>query len=147
MLHTASHRLSVLHTLVHICEYIPLSPSRAGPTSPFSTFSSPSLRERTRDAATHEYCAVGVCSAASVVSDSWPPCRLRPARLLCPWESPGKNPGVVACPPPGDLPDPGMEPLSPLSPALKADSLPPSCWGSPATGYYSAMRRMSLSKF
>ena len=26
-------------------------------------------------------------------------------------------------PPPGDLPDPGMEPVSPASPALQADSL------------------------
>ena len=30
----------------------------------------------------------------------------------------------VACPPPGDLPDPGIEPLSPTAPALQADSLP-----------------------
>ena len=27
----------------------------------------------------------------SVVSDSLQPCRLQPARLLCPWDSPGKN--------------------------------------------------------
>ena len=27
-------------------------------------------------------------------------------------------------PPPGDLPDPGIEPASPTSPALQADSLP-----------------------
>ena len=27
-------------------------------------------------------------------------------------------------PPPGDLPDPGIEPTSPMSPALKVDSLP-----------------------
>ena len=27
-------------------------------------------------------------------------------------------------PSPGDLPDPGIEPASPVSPALKADSLP-----------------------
>ena len=37
-----------------------------------------------------------------------------PARLLCPWDFPGKNIGVgchfVS---PGDLPDPGMEPGSP----------------------------------
>ena len=30
----------------------------------------------------------------------------------------------VPCPPPGDLPDPGIEPASPLSPALQWDSLP-----------------------
>ena len=36
-------------------------------------------------------------------------------------------------PPPGDLPDPGMKPLSPVSSALQADSLPFSHWGSPKT--------------
>ena len=34
-------------------------------------------------------------------------------------------------PPPGDLPDPGIEPESPVSPALQADSLPLSYQGSP----------------
>ena len=29
----------------------------------------------------------------------------------------------VPCPPPGDLPDPGIEPMSPAAPALQADSL------------------------
>ena len=33
--------------------------------------------------------------------------------------------------PPGDLPDPGMEPTSPVSPALRADSLPLCHLGSP----------------
>ena len=37
---------------------------------------------------------VGACSVASVVSDSVRPHGLQPARLLCPWDSPGKNPGV-----------------------------------------------------
>ena len=31
-----------------------------------------------------------------------------PTKLLCPWNSPGKNTGVD--PPPGDLPNPGIEP-------------------------------------
>ena len=35
----------------------------------------------------------------------------------------------LPCPPPGDLPDPGIEPMSPASPALQADSLPLSHWG------------------
>ena len=35
-------------------------------------------------------------------------------------------------PPPGDLPDPGIEPVSPVSPAWLADSLPLSHLGSPA---------------
>ena len=32
-------------------------------------------------------------------------------------------------PSPGNLPDPGVEPLPPMSPALQADSLPLSHWG------------------
>ena len=35
-----------------------------------------------------------VCVSRSVVSDSLRPHRLQPARLLCPWDSPGKNTGV-----------------------------------------------------
>ena len=34
-------------------------------------------------------------------------------------------------PPPGDLPDPGIKPVSPEAPAWQADSLPLSHWGSP----------------
>ena len=30
----------------------------------------------------------------------------------------------LPCLPPGDLPDPGTEPVSPMSPALQVDSLP-----------------------
>ena len=30
----------------------------------------------------------------------------------------------LPCPPPGDLSDPGVEPKSPVSPALQVDSLP-----------------------
>ena len=37
---------------------------------------------------------VHVCSVASVVSSSLWPCELQPTRLLCPWDSPGKNTGV-----------------------------------------------------
>ena len=51
----------------------------------------------------------------SVVSDS-----VQPVSLLCPWDSPGKNTGVGILDPPslGDLPDPGLELLSPASPAV-----------------------------
>ena len=44
---------------------------------------------------------------------------MEPTRLLCPWDSPGKN-TRVGChfPSPGDLPNPGMEPMSLMSPAL-----------------------------
>ena len=45
-------------------------------------------------------------------------------------------------PPPGDLPDPGIEPRCP---ELQADSLPPSHWGSPhPQGYYSTIPSTSL---
>ena len=59
---------------------------------------------------------VHVCSA---VSDSLQCYGLQPTRLLCPcgfsrqecWSE-------LPCPPPGDLPNPGIEPVSPVSPAL-----------------------------
>ena len=37
----------------------------------------------------------------------------------------------LPCPPPGDLPDLGIEPRSPVSPVLQVDSLPLSYHGSP----------------
>ena len=50
------------------------------------------------------------------------PIGLQPARLLCPWYSPGKNMGFeLPFPSPGDLPNPGIEPGSP---AFQAYSLP-----------------------
>ena len=39
-------------------------------------------------------CSLRVCRVASVVSDSLWPCGLQPSRLLCPWDSLGKNTGV-----------------------------------------------------
>ena len=39
-------------------------------------------------------CTVCVCQVASVTSDSSWPHVLQPARLLCPWDSPGKGTGV-----------------------------------------------------
>ena len=47
------------------------------------------------------------------------PMDCKPTRLLRPWDSPGKNTGLgLPCPPPGDLPDPRIEPMSLPSPAL-----------------------------
>jgi len=40
----------------------------------------------------------------------------------------------LPCPSPGDLPDPGMEPTSLMSPTLKADSLPTEPPGNPKWG-------------
>ena len=67
---------------------------------------------------------VHACSVASVTSDSLQPYGLWPARLLCPWDSPGKNTGVGCCfLLQGDLPDPGIKPASPVSPALQVVNL------------------------
>ena len=51
------------------------------------------------------------------------PCGLYPAKLLCPWDSPGKNTGVGFSNP-GNLPNPGIEPASLVPPNLQVDSLP-----------------------
>ena len=60
-------------------------------------------------------------------------CRLLPTGLLHPWDSSGKNTGV-GCHflHWGDLPDPGIELMSPTSPVLQMDSLLLSHGGSPA---------------
>ena len=60
--------------------------------------------------------------SCSVMSDSLQPHRLQLTSLLCPWgfSRQGYWSGLP-CPPPGDLPNPGIEPRSP---ALQADSLP-----------------------
>ena len=53
------------------------------------------------------------------MSNSLQPHGLWPARLLCPRDSPGKNTGVGChALPPGNLPDPGIEPMSPAAPCI-----------------------------
>ena len=65
-------------------------------------------------------CVCG-CVSCSVVFNSATH-RLQHARLLCPWNSPGKYTGVgLPFPSSRDLPDPGIKPESP---ALQADSSP-----------------------
>ena len=65
----------------------------------------------------------GVCVLShSVMSSSLWPHGLQPARLLCSWGfSRQEYWSGLPCPPPGDLPNPGIEPRSP---ALQADSWP-----------------------
>ena len=46
------------------------------------------------------------------------------------------------CPPPGDLPDLGIEPVSP---ALQADSLPAESWGKPIAEYLGSLKITSIS--
>ena len=65
----------------------------------------------------------------SVVPDSLRSRGPEPARLLCPWGfSRQEFWSGFPCPPPGDLPNPGIEPGSS---ALQADSLPPEPPGKP----------------
>ena len=65
------------------------------------------------------YCTV---LSRSVVSDSWRPHALQPARLLCPQRfSRQEYWSGLPCPSPRDLPNPGIEPRSPT---LQMDSLP-----------------------
>ena len=55
------------------------------------------------------------------MSDSLPPYVLHPARLLCPWDSPGKNTGVgFHALPVGNLPDPWIQPASLIPTVLVA---------------------------
>ena len=60
--------------------------------------------------------------SGSVMSDSLRPHGLQPARLLCPWNSPGKNTGL-GCHAllQGDLPNPGIKPTPLTSPALAGE--------------------------
>ena len=63
-------------------------------------------------------CAVLSCS---VMSDSLWPHGLQPTRLLCPWGfSRQEHWSGLPCPPPRDLPKPGIKPRSP---ALQTNSL------------------------
>ena len=61
------------------------------------------------------------CSVASVMSDSLRPLGLKPTRLLCPWDFPGKNTGLGChALPQGIFPTQGLNShcrwiLSPLS--------------------------------
>ena len=72
---------------------------------------------------------VSVCSDMS--NSLWPHGLLKPTRFLCSWDSPGKNIGV-GCHVLFQGIFPEMEPASPVSPTLQADSLLLSHWGSPA---------------
>ena len=64
----------------------------------------------------------------------------QPTRLLCPWDSPGTGESGhwsgLPCPPLGDLPDPGIEPVSLTSPALAGGFFTRSVCGKPAYTHY-----------
>ena len=70
-----------------------------------------------------------VVLSRSVMSSFFRPRGLWPARLLCSWGfSRQEYWSGLPCPPPGDLPNPGIEPRSP---AMRADSLPSEPPGKP----------------
>ena len=75
------------------------------------------------------------CCVSSVLSHSVAtlcnPLGCSPPGSSVHWNFPGKSTGVIAIASPGALPDPGMEPASPVSPALQADSLPAEPSGKP----------------
>ena len=78
---------------------------------------------------------VCVCALShSVVSDSLQPYALYLSSLLCPWNFLGKNTGSgLPFPPLGDLPGPGLEPESPVSPALAGRFFTPVPLGKPTS--------------
>ena len=53
----------------------------------------------------------------------------------------------LPCPPPGDLPDPEIKLVSPVSPALQADFLPLSHWGSPMFMISTYIRVLSFTTY
>ena len=65
----------------------------------------------------------------AVMFDSLRPCGLKPTKPLCPWGfSRQEYWSGLPCPPPGDLPNSGIEPRSPT---LQAGSLPAEPRGKP----------------
>ena len=73
------------------------------------------------------------CSVISVESNSLQPqwTIARQAPLSMDWFSRQEYWSGLPCPPPGDLPDPGIYRRSPVFPALQADSLPLRYWEAP----------------
>ena len=67
---------------------------------------------------------VPTCSVAAVVLDSATPWTIAHQAPLSIGFSRQEYWTGLPCPLPGDLPDPGIEPASPVSKALTADSLP-----------------------
>ena len=89
------------------------------------------------------YMCVCVCVLVSQLCPTLRHHGLWPARLLCPWNSPGKNTGVGGHSLlQGDLPNPGIDPRSP---ALQADSLPSEPPGKPRKYPYVKVAQLCLT--
>ena len=107
--------------------------SMGHPACPLSSDQNPCLRCHTIKA------SVTVCKIGRVGSETWESesecCSvlshslwlhgLWPAREFCPWNPPGKNTGAVAISFSRDLPDPGLEPVSPAPQVDSLSSEPP----------------------
>ena len=63
------------------------------------------------------------CSVASILFDSLTPWTVARQAPLSIEFSRQESWSGLSCPPPGDLPYPGIEPVTPAGPALQADSL------------------------
>ena len=64
-------------------------------------------------------CPLMCVLSRSVMSNSLQPHGLQPTRLFGPWNFPGKKYwSGLPFPPPGDLPNRGIKPTSPVSPVL-----------------------------
>ena len=73
---------------------------------------------------THILVLVFVLSHSVVSNSLWPPWSVAPTRLLCPWGFSILQARILEwlqCCPPGNLPNPGIKPMSP---ALQVNSLP-----------------------
>ena len=89
-------------------------------------------------------CVCVFMHTCSVVSDFLLPHGLQPARLLCPWDFPGKNTGVGChCLLQGIFPTQGLNPHLLHLLHWQADSLPLSRQGSP---FKTALPLMQLAK-
>jgi len=66
---------------------------------------------------------------------------LQPPRLLCPWDLQARILDWVTFPPPGDLPDPEIEPTSPALAGGFFTIAPP---GKPHTIEYSTIKRNEI---
>ena len=70
-------------------------------------------------------CIAVLCSVTSVMSNSlWLPWTVAHRVPLLMGILQARYSSELLCPPPGDLPNPGIEPISPVSPALQVGTLP-----------------------
>ena len=73
-------------------------------------------------------CACSVASSVSLFVTPWTVARQAPLSMGFFRQEYWSG---FPCPPPGDLPDPGIKPTSPVSPALQVDALLLNHWGKP----------------